>query len=44
MKISGVSNWLGNEETIDIAPADGDGITNMLDLAEFSKNWLVGVQ
>jgi serine protease len=31
--------WLLNEPSVDIAPAGGDGIVNLLDYARFSEDW-----
>ena len=37
-----IGYWLGNEPSVDIAPAGGDGRINFLDIAEFAQHWLEG--
>jgi hypothetical protein len=39
-----LSFWLGNEPSVDIAPAGGDGIINLVDFAEFADDWLEGTE
>jgi len=34
-----ISSWLGDEPLVDIAPAGGDGIINLLDFARFAESW-----
>lgn len=34
-----ISSWLGDEPSVDIAPADCDGIINFLDFARFAESW-----
>ncbi len=34
-----VGSWLGDDLSIDIAPAGGDGIINMLDFAKCAESW-----
>jgi rhamnogalacturonyl hydrolase YesR len=33
-------NWLDDEPAADIYPSEGDGIINLLDFAEFAKDWM----
>ncbi len=37
------TSWLTGDTVTDIAPAEPDGIVNMMDFAVFAENWLEGI-